>query len=603
MFTFSPADFYQFVDNFFYKQKDLEDYFVYKEFRISKFRGLDDVSLSFSRNNLVLLLGLNESGKTTILKAIESFDYLNDPNDESLKSYFSSIRNKQDISCDTPTIITATININKKLDYILFRKALSTLNLSLNPKREVEDFLEIVNKKDSIKVSRVIPFQEGNAKPSYYQIESNAQFSDQRIPRIIAQEIVRRCPYIFYFEDFQDLIPEKIYTRPNSEAFNRTWYEIIDGLFYNTDPSYNIKKFLTYYSHKNRREYDARTVLNQVNQVLHETFTLKWRELSGVQDIEDAQLTFNEDKKYFEIVISEKDGTTYSVYERSKGAVWYLAFLMKTEFRRKKLRGDTGKPVYLIDEPASNLHSTAQENMIADFYKLVEDTSVIYTTHSRYLISSANIKNTHVVIREKGVISCTRWGDYIKGKSIKISYFQPLADLLKIVPNSLDVPWCKALLTEGPSDANVLITMYKILNGKDRDFVVYPGSSANNLSTLISLNIGWGSKFYVVLDSDKAGRDAKEKYQSEFDIDDDYFVMLPGEKTKIEGMFSEKEKNRLYELIFEQKNDKKVSKKEFAAIFGVLSSNNEKLDACKNNGILNKRTLKTFETLFKTIDF
>ena len=52
---------------------------IYKEFRIQNFKGLDDISISFEKNDLVLLLGINESGKTTILKAIEAFDYINHP--------------------------------------------------------------------------------------------------------------------------------------------------------------------------------------------------------------------------------------------------------------------------------------------------------------------------------------------------------------------------------------------------------------------------------------------------------------------------------------------------------------------------------------------
>ena len=70
---------------------------------------------------------------------------------------------------------------------------------------------------------------------------------------------------------------------------------------------------------------------------------------------------------------------------------------MKTEFRSKRMRLDFGKPVFLIDEPASNLHSNAQQNMVADFVSLAKNTSIIYTTHSQYLISLYNIKNTYII--------------------------------------------------------------------------------------------------------------------------------------------------------------------------------------------------------------
>src|SRR5690606_5363175 len=122
---------------------------------------------------------------------------------------------------------------------------------------------------------------------------------------------------------------------------------------------------------------------------------------------------------YFTLKIKDKDGTVYSVDERSKGALWYLSFLMKTEFRSKKMRRNFGKPVFLIDEPASNLHSTAQQNMINDFKMLAEDTSIIYTTHSQYLISLDNIKNTYVIEKKGGSVLCQKWGQYINQKDAK----------------------------------------------------------------------------------------------------------------------------------------------------------------------------------------
>ena len=251
-----------------------------------------------------------------------------------------------------------------------------------------------------------------------------------------------------------------------------------------------------------------------MNNTLQETFTKKWKELSGVEEIDQTEIAFQESKKYFEIKVTEKDGTTYSEHERSKGAIWYLAFLMKTEFRRKKLREGSDKPIYLIDEPASNLHSTAQLNMVNDFEKLVEDTTVIYTTHSQYLISRSNVKNIHVVSRSDGTVSCAKWGNYIKGKEANVSYYQPLYDCLQIVPNSFDIPWKKAIITEGPSDASTLELMQVILE-EEATHVIYPGTSASNLSTLISLNIGWSASFRVLLDSDAEGKRQKARYMKD----------------------------------------------------------------------------------------
>ena len=556
----------------FHEEKEPQNYFSYTHFKVRSFRGLDSVDLDFAKNDLTLLLGLNESGKTTILKAIETFDFNNDPLPDRLKQFFTSMRNKQDIECSQPCVITANISFSEELDFNLFKKIFKAADLNASDRIETEQFLKKINQNKSVTISRVIPFANGSPGRSYYHFEGEV-FNKPRLGRILAQEIVRRCPFILYFEDFKDAIPDRIYTKPQNSSYNSSWYEIIDGLFYNTDQSYSIKKFEAYYAKINPREDDARTVLKKVNKTLQKTFTEKWVNLSGVKEIEHAEIDYNAAGKYFEIKITEQDGTTFSVHERSKGAVWYLAFLMKTEFRRKKLREGFGKPIYLIDEPASNLHSTAQQKMVQDFHALVEDTTLVYTTHSRYLISLQNIKNTYVVRREKGTVICTKWGDYIKGKDAKSSYYQPLFDALNIVPNNLDIPWERAIITEGPSDALVLEVLEPVLKSK-HTHAIYPGSSASNLSTLISLNLGWGAKFKVLLDSDREGTGQKAIYMKTLGLIDTDFVLLPGQKMKIEGMFTKDEKSALYKLAFGEANAD-VSKNEFLAMMRALHPNRE----------------------------
>lgn len=582
-----------------YVEKEPEKSFSYESFRIQNFRGLSDVSIKFNKDELVLLLGLNESGKTSILRGIEAFDYANDPEPTHIKPYFTSIRNKHDIASNKPCLITARIKFDEPLNYNAFKKVLTASSLGAPYKAEVEEFLKSVNESDEIEITRVIPFSDGNPGQSHYRFESRFPFSSEKLHFVLAQAFVMRCPFIMYFEDFQDAIPSRIYTNKNSDAYNQTWYDIIDGLFYNTNPNYNIKAFEKYYSPKNPRPDDASTLLERVNQTLQKTFTEKWEDLAGVQEIERAKIKYSEKgPKFFEIKVTEKDGTTYSVHERSKGAVWYLAFLMKTEFRRKKLREGSGKPVYLIDEPASNLHSTAQQKMVEDFVRLVEDTSLIYTTHSQYLISPSHIKNTYVVSRASGVVQCVKWGDYIKGKKVNTSFYQPLYDCLQIVPNQHSIPWEKAIITEGPSDALVLELMREVL-GLSAEEVIYPGSSATNLGTLISINLGWGAAFSILLDSDGEGRKQKAKYDGAFSLPENVIVMLPGKKTRIEDMFTAEEKSDLHNLAFGERIES-VPKDTFLATIRVLFSK-PKTTKAKIEKLLSKETKEKFASLFVTL--
>lgn len=567
---------------------------IYKNFTIQNFKGINNVTINLVKDDLVLLLGLNESGKTTILKAIETFDYLNDTDDVN---FFRAIRNKSDVNSNNSAKITATIEIEDDIAIEKFKEILKS-----KTKEEsigLESFLHFINQEKKVIISRVIPFKNGNPLNDYYEFQTEHPYQKDKLSRLIAKEFVRTCPYIIYFEDFKDRIPEKIITSKRNELFNEDWYDIIDGLFYNTDKKFSIEQFKKLYSKNNRREKDAATVLKRVNKTLNQSFSDKWKELSGVKDIEETELTYNQTRSYFEISITDTDGTTYTVDERSKGALWYLSFLMKTEFRRKKLRKNSGKPIFLIDEPASNLHSTAQQNMIADFQKLVEDTSVIYSTHSQYLISLENIKTTYIIERNEGNVSSTLWSDYIKNNKANQTYYQPLANLLNIIPTNFDIPWTKAIITEGPSDMKVLNVMYDVIFQKKRDFVIYPGTSAQSLDSIISLNIGWGSSFKVLLDSDREGKKAKERYISEFELTDQEILTLHIDHKKIEGYFSETDKSKIYALAFEVKKENKVNKKEFSSMFSILNAN--KVKRKKMNNILEENTLKIFIELFDKI--
>jgi len=580
------------------KDEDIPPQLSFQKFTIQNFKGIDKVEIDLVKNDLVLLLGLNESGKSTILKGIEAFSFLNDPGMEYNPDFFQSIRKKSDVGGNEPTVITATIKIEDRLIIPEIERLGDTV-LSHSDNDSIDSFLNEINQKKEVTISRVFPFKKGKPSRYYYQFETDHFFGkNTKLSRELAVEIVNICPFILYFEDFKDRIPEKIYiNEKRKDSFDPMWYDIIDGLFHNTNEDYSIEMFKQLYSRSTQLLDDANTVITRVNKKLNKTFTKQWKELSGVQEIEETELKYfpQTPAPFFTLKIMDEDGTTYSVDERSRGAIWYLSFLMKTEFRSKKLRKRSGKPVFLIDEPASNLHSTAQNNMINDFKKLAEDTSIIYTTHSQYLISLENIKNTLIIEKTDGVVSAEKWGAYLNRQDAQVTYYQPLANLLNIIPNSLDVPWQNCVITEGPSDRHVLLSLYRIINDQSPEFVIYPGTSAHDLGPIIGLNLGWNSKFSVLLDADNEGDKAAKTYRKAFNLDAEVF-QLPDSCKTIEKCFTEREMTSIRDLIFEDNKGKEVSNKEFASIWAVVSESD--LYDSEIKRILSNKTLGLFRKIF-----
>ena len=50
----------------------------YLKFRIKNYRAIKDLEIDLEKNSLIPIIGINECGKTTILKAIFAFDWVND---------------------------------------------------------------------------------------------------------------------------------------------------------------------------------------------------------------------------------------------------------------------------------------------------------------------------------------------------------------------------------------------------------------------------------------------------------------------------------------------------------------------------------------------
>lgn len=570
------------------------------KFKIKNFKGIDQVEVDLAKNSLILLLGLNESGKTTVLRAIESFSFMNDPEHEFSPKFFNKIRKKSAIASNNEAIITAEISIEQAIPLVTS----SHFSNGLAGQQDIDlinGFIHHVNEKGSVTISRVFPFENGSPKKYFYRFETEHPFGKHKLASDVAVEIVNICPYILYFEDFKDRIPEQICVDKNREdSFDPIWYDIIDGLYYNTDSNFNIESFKKFHAPRNQMLDDAATVETRVNAKLNETFTQKWQKLSGVKEIDQTVLNYTHRTRgasYFTLKIKDVDGTTYSVDERSKGALWYLSFLMKTEFRSKKMRSNSGKPVFLIDEPASNLHSTAQVNMINDFKMLAEDTSIVYTTHSQYLISTQNIKNTYIIEKKDGVVNAEKWGNYLNRQDAQISYYQPLANLLNIIPNTFDVPWKNCVITEGPSDRHCFIAMYRILRGSDFPCPIYPSTSANDMSALISLSIGWNANFVVLLDADHAGKNAANKYVSGFALDKEV-VHLP--KPKIEKCFTDADLISLRNIVLSVESENKVPKKEFAFLWAIVAEDPTFDEQIRN--AISQQTYELFEGLIDRIN-
>ena len=266
------------------------------------------------------------------------------------------------------------------------------------------------------------------------------------------------------------------------------------------------------------------------NKVSQKEIIIEWQ-----PDVEN-----NQKNVYIQFFI--KDGATkYAVSERSLGFRWFFCFLLFTQFRASRKEQGVGT-IFLFDEPASNLHSRAQEQLLDSFPKIAEGrNSVIYSTHSHYMINPHWLEQAYIV-ENKAIdydrdafdtstkqvsteIVATRYRHFVGSNPDKSTYFQPILDKLDYAPSKLEIQ-DRSIFVEGKSDFYILSYFHFVKFGRT-DHVYMPSSGAHDLWPLIALYLGWGKNFIILLDGEKEGKQAKKKYLDEFGLPESSIILLP----------------------------------------------------------------------------
>lgn len=271
---------------------------------------------------------------------------------------------------------------------------------------------------------------------------------------------------------------------------------------------------------------------------------------------------------------------TISLSKRSDGFKWYLSlYLTLYDY----LNNDSDKKyILLLDEPNLYLHPGAQKNLLFNvFKKEFNDTQIIYTTHSPYMIDSDNSFSIRIVEKDKQTVIYNTIQEYAeKNPKMKdVDTLTPLLTALELdVSNSLVFDNKDILVAvEGIQDVYILKAMLEITNLKEKFNKVkfIPGIGASKIPYLYSYLCGMGYNVYALLDNDKAGREAindilnndiederKEKilkYNLNDDVESDFLL---------EDLFSENDKKEylkgkstvLYKRIYDDRENIKFEK-------------------------------------------
>ncbi len=504
-------------------------------FKFKNFKGIGQQTLDLSKNpdsKVYTLVGLNESGKTTVLEAINYFAY----KPESLEALELDSYEVDDIHNLIP--INRRDNFN---DYIIIEAGIEFDNDDLDAIRKTFKEKEIKLTSNSRKISYT---QKYYFKNSIHVPDKNQTLWDYDFQGIVGKKgrktrrlnndeallvnelIKKRLPSILYFPNFLFQFPDRIYLE-STEAKHKFYKIIIQDVLDSLDNDTNVEEHIIkrIKSDSDNEQRNLTILKGKMQKQLTKVIFSKWKQIFNKQiNVAEIILEHGVDEAgaYLEFNIKD-DVDTYQIGERSLGFRWFFVYIFLTQFRT--FRKEHKNAFFLFDEPASNLHPSAQLELLKSFERLPK---VIYTTHSHYLINPKWLENTFVIKNEaidydqeeefsskNTDIRITKYREFAVKYPNQTSYFQPILEVLDYRPTNLElVP--NVVMTEGKSDFYIYKYFQETHQGIQDSIRMVPGTTASNLENLISLYLGWGRNFIVLLDADEEGKKQKLRYDELF---------------------------------------------------------------------------------------
>lgn len=515
----------------------------FTKFCINNFKGIKSLELDLKKaptSSIITLIGLNESGKTTVLEALNYFSYkpetidiLNIPG-AIIKDVHDAIPLSERGNFNGSISIEAHLEFDPS-DMIATRKyALESHNFSITA-----PITKLV-------INQVYPFKnsefQSGGKTSYWTYTLIGRYPGKRssvtppAPSAEWQGITKfigtRIPAILFFPSFLAEIPDRIYLDDEEDRLSHHYASIIQDILSSIDHTLSSKKHIA----DRLKEGSARDLKNLDGLLLQMSTTVTasilgdWAEVFGLK-MNNRSVVFSagidsRQKAYVQIKIKDSDGY-YAIAERSLGFRWFFGFVLLIGFRSFR-RSSLPNPIYLLDEPAANLHPAAQLKVRDALSRFSKSATIIFATHSQHLINPKWLEGAYIVKNDGSRedfdvgskidstnIEVIRYREFVSKNPSLTTYFKPVLDVLDYVPSDLEFKY-PTLFVEGKNDFYCFKYFSDLIIGAKHDWRVVPASGSSAMDSLIGWYLGWAKEFYIVLDSDEAGKKQRTRYLEEF---------------------------------------------------------------------------------------
>ncbi|PIX67933.1 hypothetical protein COZ41_02350 [Candidatus Shapirobacteria bacterium CG_4_10_14_3_um_filter_35_13] len=603
-----------------------------KKFKITNYKSIADSGDCYLTDTITILAGKNESGKTSILEALEDFDTDNKIREtakpikspdaipeisitfivekDTIKEIFEEIKSPLKATTDIEIELIKTFP-----DVYSFGK--STLQNEIFGSKEIEkiqksikdkwskvkalhtkypqlggtffdfEFSDLTNEKKTLltafktATTPNIPQIDEKDRENFPKLLAEIETEIQNLENLTATEekfletLKRWIPNFVFFNSFEDIFPNKI---PFAELETNEWIKDL-----------SVISDLNVATIKTSTARDKQKHKTDININLNDDYKKFW-----TQDVSSLSVDWDSQDLQFWI---QEDGYPYEPSLRSKGRQWHLAFYIKVSARAN----ENVPNIILIDEPGLFLHAKAQEDILSKLEDSAKEVQLVFSTHSPYLLEADKLNRIRLIHRTK------KAGTKIENKVHALADKETLTPIMTAIGLELNagitaLDKVNNVVVEGASDLYYLNAFKKILSKDSVNFIF--GGGAGNMPVVGTILHGWGGKVIYLYDNDQGKKDGEKNLKDNWLVVKDLIIAVLNTAGSIEDVFSPSnfqefvlgDKNKAFtesnsEHVKKSKLDKVLLAKKFLEIFQNGTSIS-----------LDKTTMDNLTKLFENIE-
>lgn len=481
-------------------------------------------------NEVTVLVGMNEAGKTVFLQALEKsndaqklakFDPTPDYPRKGLSKYLKQHNNNPAVATiltyqlteDEVNDLNAELHTELSIDFTFSvthkydNKKSININVDEQPviKALLSDSVLSTDAKTALKnVSSIsdIPnlLTYGlNGDDQIFLNKINARINNSKWNSVVQWEVWQwlepRIPQFLYFSDY-DILPSKINIPDLSTRVNRS--KDNPEILTSKDRSALAllrKAGISIEDVTNTADYETENaILGSVSSEITEQVLEFWKQNENIWikvDIKNAANDVapynNGANLYLRTLDRRHIGIETPFDQRSRGFIWFFSFLVWFDRVQEQI-GSEKDIILLLDEPGLALHALAQADFLKYIDNLAEKHQVLYTTHSPFMVHSDRLHQVRMV-EDKEKIG-TVISDNLSGSDSR-TIFPLQAALGWTIAQNLFISKFN-LLVEGASDLIYLKTVSAFLEKEGReglrdDITIVPVGGLDNVVTFLAL--------------------------------------------------------------------------------------------------------------------